>query len=35
VFAMTIVLSGQNSVSLCPASFFTPRLNLHVILGIS
>ena len=28
VFAMTSVFSWQNSVSLCPASFSTPRSNL-------
>ena len=35
VFAMTSVFSWQNSVSLCPASFCTPRPNLPVIPGIS
>ena len=35
VFAMTIVFSWQNSVSLHPFSFCTPRLFLPVILGIS
>ena len=35
VFAMTSVFSWQNSVSLCPASCYTPRPNLSVILGIS
>ena len=30
VFAMTCVFSWQNSVSLCPASFCTPRPNLLV-----
>ena len=35
VFAMTSVFSWQNSVSLCPASFCTPRLNLSVTPGIS
>ena len=34
VFAMTSAFSWQNSVSLCPASFCTPRPNLTVILGI-
>ena len=28
---MTSVLSWQNSISLCPASFCTPRPNLPVI----
>ena len=32
---MTSVFSWQNSVSLCPASFCTPKPNLHVIPGIS
>ena len=32
---MTSVFSWQNSVSLCPASFFTPRPNLSVTPGIS
>ena len=32
---MTSVLSWQNSISLCPASFCTPRPNLPVIPGIS
>ena len=31
---MTSVFSWQNSVSLCPGSFCTPKLNLFVILGI-
>ena len=35
VFAMTCAFSWQNSVSLCPASFCTPRPNLPVIPGIS
>ena len=35
VFAMTSVFSWQNSVSLCPASFCTPRPKLPVIPGIS
>ena len=35
VFAMTSVFSWQNSVSLCPASFCTPRPNLPVTPGIS
>ena len=35
VFSMTSVFSWQNSVSLWPASFFTPRPNLPVIPGIS
>ena len=35
VFAMTKVFSWQNSVSLCPVSFCTPRPDLRVILGIS
>jgi len=35
VFAKTNMFSGQNSVSLCSASFFcTPASNLPVILGI-
>ena len=32
---MTSVFSWQSSVSLCPASFCTPRPNLPIILGIS
>ena len=32
---MTSVFSWQNSVSLCPASFCTPRPNLPVTQGIS
>ena len=35
VFAMTSVFSWQNSISLCPASFCTPRPNLLVTPGIS
>ena len=35
VLAMTSEFSWQNSVSLCPASFRTPRPNLPVTLGIS
>ena len=35
VFAMTSAFSWQNSVSLCPASFCTPRPNLPVTPGIS
>ena len=35
VFAMTSAFSWHNSVSLCPASFCTPRPNLPVTLGIS
>ena len=35
VFAMTCVFSWQNSVSLFPASFCTPRPNLPVNPGIS
>ena len=35
VFAVTRVFSWQNSVSLCPASFCTPRPNLSVTPGIS
>ena len=35
VFAMTSAFSLQNSVSLCPASFCTPRPNLPVTPGIS
>ena len=33
--AMTSVFSWQNSVSLCPDSFCTPRPNLPATLGIS
>ena len=32
---MTSAFSWQNSVSLCPASFCTPRPNLAVTPGIS
>ena len=35
VFAMTSAFSWQNSVSLCPTSFCTPRTNLPVTPGIS
>ena len=35
VFIMTHVFSHQNSFSLSPASFCTPRPNLHVTPGIS
>ena len=35
VFAMTSVFSWQNSVSLCPTSFCTPRPNTPVTPGIS
>ena len=35
VFAMTSVFSWQNSISLCPASFCTPRPNLPVIPVVS
>ena len=35
VFAMTSVLSWQNSVSLCPVSFCTATPNLPVTTGIS
>ena len=31
VFVMTSVFSLQNSISLCPASFCTPRLNLLLL----
>ena len=34
VFAMTSAFFWQNSISVCPASFCTPRPNLPVILGI-
>ena len=34
-FAMTSVLSWQNSVSLCPASFCTLRQNLPITSGFS
>ena len=32
---MTSAFSWQNSISLCPASFYTPRPNLSVTPGIS
>ena len=32
---MTNAFSWQNSISLCPASFYTPRPNLPVTPGIS
>ena len=32
---MTSVFSWQNSISLCPASFYTPRPNLPVTPGVS
>jgi len=32
---MTSAFSWQNSISLCPASFCTPRPNLPVTLGVS
>ena len=35
VFAMTSAFSRQNYISLCPASFCTPRPNLPVTPGIS
>ena len=35
VFAMTSAVSWQNSISLFPASFCTPRLNLPVTPGVS
>ena len=35
VFAMTSALSWKNSISLCPASFRTPRPNLAVTPGVS
>ena len=35
VFAMTSAFSCQNSISLCPASFCTPRPNLPVTPSIS
>ena len=35
VFAMTSVFSSQNSISLCPALFCTPRPNLPVTPGVS
>ena len=34
VIAMTSVFSWQNSISLCPASFRTPRPNLSVTPGV-
>ena len=35
MFAITSVFSGQNRVSLCPASFYTPRPNLgREVIGI-
>ena len=35
MFAMTSAFSWQNSISLCPASFCTPRPNLPVTSGVS
>ena len=35
VFAMISAFSWQNSISLCPASFHTPRPNLPVTPGVS
>ena len=35
MFATMIAFPWQNSVSLCPASFCIPRLNLPVTPGIS
>ena len=35
VFATASVFSWQNSISLCPASFCTPRPNLPVTPGVS
>ena len=35
VFAMTSAFSWQNSISLCPASFYTPRPNLPITPGVS
>ena len=35
MFAMTTAFSWQNSVSLCPASLYTPRPYLSVTSGIS
>ena len=35
VFAMTGAFSWQNYISLCPASFCTPRPNLPVTPGVS
>ena len=34
VFAMTSAFSWQNSISLCPASFRTPRPNVPVTPGV-
>ena len=35
VFAVTSVFSSQNSISLCPGSFCTPRPNFPVTPGVS
>ena len=35
LFATTSVFSWQNSISLCPASFCTPRPNLPITPGVS
>ena len=35
LLCMTSAFSWQNSISLCPASFCTPRLNLPVTPGVS
>ena len=35
VFAMISAFSWQSSISLCPASFCIPRLNLPVTPGVS
>ena len=35
LLAMTSAFSWQNSISLCPASFWTPRANLPVTPGVS
>ena len=35
VFAMTSAFSWQNSISLCPASFCTPRPNVPITPGVS
>ena len=35
MFAITSAFSWQNSISLCPASFHTPRPNLPVTPGVS
>ena len=35
VFSITSALSWQNSISLCPASFCTPRPNFPVTPGVS